>query len=199
MLFRSLSLLNAIEEETRREEAAARRRLSALIAEAAAGEQRLKETEKHNGMLDGLEAALKRLSELEAKQAAFGQKEERLTRAGQAEPVRQAELLRLEAEAAYAACGQRTAALRKMLDERLEAVEAAGRARKEAETAARTRRPPLEAQLSKLDEAMPAYEELDQKGRLYKEKKREQEIFHRREKELADTLAALGEEENRLL
>ena len=42
-----------------------------------------------------------------------------------------------------------------------EAVEAAGRARKEAETAARTRRPPLEAQLSKLDEAMPAYEELD--------------------------------------
>lgn len=193
-----LSLLNAIEEETRREEAAARRRLSALIAEAAVGEQRLAEAEKHNRMLDGLEAALKRLSELEAKQEAFAQKEERLARAGQAEPVRQIELLRLEAEADYTACGQRAAALRKMLDERLEAVEAAGRARKEAEAAARTRRPPLEAQISKLDEAMPAYEELDQKERLYKEKKREQEIFHRREKELADTLAALGEEENRL-
>ncbi len=193
-----LSLLRAIEEETRREEEAARRRLAALIADMAAGGQRLNEAEKHNGMLDSLAAAEQRCLELEAQREAFAQEEERLARAGQAEPVRQIEIQRLEAEAECTACGTRITALQKSLDKRREAAEAAGRAREEAETALSRRRPGLEAQLARLDEAMPAYEELDQKEALYSAEKRRQETFHRRETELEKTLSALEAEKSRL-
>lgn len=175
------AILSDLVNECRRLDAEAENCQEKAVRMLSAAERQLEAGREDNRRLDEYEAAKQQVLKLKEQAEGWKEAEERLRRLAEARPLEQKERLLEETEQEKEDCAETVRRLKEALEALKRPLEEARRKQLEAEQCQKERRPGIEAELLKIQEAMPAYEELEQQ--------------EKRRREAADVLRKLQAEE----